>query len=45
MNRSIGDKKAKKLNTDIQERYVWGLDTYTKNNIFYCLPGNDVEAR
>lgn len=44
-NRSIGDKKSKVLGVDVEERYTWGVDTYTKNNIFYCLPGDDVDAR
>ena len=30
---------------DVIESYAWGLDTYTKNNIFYCLPGDDIELR
>ena len=39
------ENNAKKLGKDVSEAYCWGIDAYTKNNIVYCLPGDDVEYR
>ena len=44
-NRNIGSFRRKILGVDIEERFTWGVDTWTKNHIFYCLPGNDLESR
>lgn len=42
-NMGISSKKAKKLGEEVEETLCWGIDVYTRENIFYMLPLSDSE--
>ena len=42
-NMAIGMMKRKILGEDVEERLSWGIDIYTRKNIFFVLPENKEE--
>lgn len=38
LNQSNKLKKEKVIGKDVQEQLCWGIDLYTRKNIFYLLP-------
>ena len=43
-NMAIGSKQRKILGSDVEERLSWGIDIYTRKNIFLVLPENKDEV-